>query len=106
MMKVAWAPTLGQWLGQTSGRSLGKAKLGSRDIFGGTSQRVFGSPRNSNYRTGKYSAGLFPSASVFENRRVLDSASLRSSNACLGSTVELFEYTARGTRTRRLWRFH
>src|SRR5947199_6789334 len=72
MMKVASAPTYGQWLGPTSGRSLGKAKLGSRDIFGVTSQRVFGSPRNSNYRTGKYSAGLFPSASVFENRRVLD----------------------------------
>jgi len=90
-MKVAWAPTYGQWLGPTSGRSLGKAKLGSRDIFGGTSQRVFGSPRNSNYRTGKYSAGLFPSASVFKNRRVLDSASLRSSNGCLGSTFKLFE---------------
>src|SRR5207249_8327080 len=72
-MKAAWAPTSGQWLGQTSGKTLGTAQLGSRDIFGGSSQRVVGPTRNRNSRTSQHSTSLFPGASILEDRRLLRS---------------------------------
>src|SRR5207249_11477019 len=84
-MKAAWAPTSGQWLGQTSGKTLGTAQLGSRDIFGGSSHRVVGPTRNRNSRTSQHSTSLFPGASILEDRRLLDSALLGSYNIALAA---------------------